>query len=129
MDFIKVTFKCNCCEKKIDIFFKEDDGINGVFDHVECRVCKKIELIGVGDLGYRIDFPDPDYPPWQAQFIRIDYNYAVCSSCSKAHSVLLDYNHLISDCYNCNGINTMKAIQIAMSKNDDLFCLITKLSQ
>ncbi len=125
MEFVKVTFQCTCCENKSEIFFEEGEGVNGVFDKVKCRICSKEELIGVGDLGYRTDYPEPDYPPWQPQFIRINYNDGVCFNCASINSIFLDYLNLITTCYNCGSINSMKAITVESAINDNLKFIIT----
>jgi hypothetical protein len=124
MDFLKVTFQCTGCEKKSDIFFEPGEGINGVFDKVKCRICSKEELIGVGDLGYRNDYPNPDCAPWQPQFIRINYKSGVCFDCSISNSIVLDYLNLVTNCYNCGSIDSMKAIRVEPAINNNLESLI-----
>ncbi len=124
MQFIKVTFQCTNCENKSDIFFENRNGINEVFERLECRICKEIKVIGIGDLGYRTDMPNPDYPPWQAQFIRIKHEDALCLSCAGLLQITLDHSRLVTDCFVCKEINTMNVMKMITSSNKGLSILI-----
>lgn len=124
MIFFKVTFQCSCCKNKSDIFFEQGEGINGVFDKVKCSFCQKEELIGVGDLGYRNDIPNPDYHNWQPQFIRINYKDGICHDCASINSIFLDYMNLISDCYHCDSLGSMSAVFIEPTINKNLESII-----
>lgn len=128
MDFLKVAFQCTSCGNKADIFFEEGEGINEVFEKTECIICKEIKLIGVGDLGYRFDMPNPDYPPWQAQFIQINHKEAVCPSCADLKCITLDHSYLVTDCFICKKTNTMKVIKMTKAINESLSALMKTLS-
>jgi hypothetical protein len=128
MEFIKISFVCECCEYFTDIYFDSENGINEVFEKTECRVCKQLKLIGVGDLGYRTDIANPDYYPWQAQFIRIDLNDAICETCTFINDIVVDYRHLVTDCSFCMKEKSMKPKTITKSINEGLSSLIKEIS-
>lgn len=127
MNFIRVTFICGDCGESTDILFESGNGINEVFERIECKICKEIKPIGVGDMGYRTDMPDPDYSPWQAQFIRINLNDAICDSCTEKHKIFIDHSSMITDCFSCGGKHSMRVSTIKQGEENSLQILLKNL--
>jgi hypothetical protein len=121
------SFKCQTCCHCTDIFFEAANGISEVFERAVCKICKKVKLIGVGDLGYRTDFPNPDFDPWHAEFIRIDLKDALCETCANLNNIILDHSYFVAECTICNNKNSMKPILMTKTSNESLLVLLKYL--
>lgn len=119
MYFQAIKFCCLNCKHATDIYFESKLDISGLVENSRCKSCGYEGSINIGDLGYRTDLPDPDFPPWQAQFIRKSPEYFICTSCNTKMSSEFEYQGLEAICPICNVIS-MKAISSKIDTNPSL---------
>jgi len=128
MRFEVIRFVCNGCKHETDIFFEFKFNWSEVLDLGECKGCKKVLHLCVGDLGYRTDIPNPDYPPWQAQFIRVKTGFSFCTLCQENQKQDTKIGDLEANCPICKK-TTMQAIHSSNSKNKGLETLLNDISK
>jgi uncharacterized protein YuzB (UPF0349 family) len=119
MIFDKIRFTCAECAHSTDIFFEPNVSILEVKDIANCGTCDISKYLCVGDLGYRNDWPDPDFPSWQAQIIRINIENARCEECLQVGLKNPTIYDFIAYCPICNN-NRMYVTKKETCENDDL---------
>lgn len=126
MNFELIHFKCKSCNHKTDIFFESAFKQSELSELGKCKRCEKHLYLNSGDLGYRTDIPNPDYPPWQAQFIRAKKEKSFCSACFPNQEQETTVVDLEAVCPNCNKIN-MQGVYSCHTKNESLETLLNYL--
>lgn len=125
MTLVNFMFQCQNCEHSTEIYFENQFYPNEVFVEGNCSSCKQYRLLNNGDMGYRSDYPDPMYPPWQIQCINLKDERRYCKECSVHQVITLADAEVL--CYVCRG--QMKfAGTVHEPAPDSLIQLINKLS-
>jgi hypothetical protein len=127
MQFFEVAFKCESCEHSTEILFEKNVDISEIQELCSCYNCNSKMYINVGDFGFRTDWPNADYFPWQAQIIKVKSEFIFCDNCVNKKSSDLGYEHLAAICPLCLK-ETMNVTSINFTQKDDLSRLLKKLS-
>lgn len=77
-----------------------------------------------GDMGYRSDYPDPMYPPWQLQYIGINPAKRYCADCAGKQTVSIQDAEPL--CTGCGNVMTYQSIGTG-SENASLQILLNWL--
>ena len=125
MIYSSVKFKCIICSFGTNIFFENKFDLTEVREKAKCTKCGLEKYCNVGDLGYRNDLPNADYPPWQAQFIRVDSNIICCDECCLNKKEIFSME-LIATCPYCDQLS-MKSVNFKNVENKKLFDFINSL--
>jgi hypothetical protein len=128
MTFSCINFECTFCGRHTDIYFENQFDASEVREPAICNKCGTESYCNVGDLGYRSDLSDPDYPPWQAQVIRLDPSKICCDQCLTEKRETLSPINLIALCENCKQ-ESMVSGRIEKVKNQLLSKLLNLLSK
>lgn len=125
MTLINFMFQCPNCEHSTEIYFETQFYPNEVFIEGNCSSCQQYRLLNNGDMGYRSDYPEPMYPPWQLQCVNINKDKRICQDCSK--HIFITIKDAEPVCYECN--NTMMYVSADSNKPpESLKALINRLS-
>jgi hypothetical protein len=121
MTFSCINFECTFCGRHTDIYFENQFDASEVREPAICNKCGTESYCNVGDLGYRSDLSDPDYPPWQAQVIRIDINSICCNACCLEKKEDFFSLKTVAYCENCNkesmcAVGSSKVDQLELSE-------------
>ncbi len=101
MKLISYKFKCASCTHSTVIYFENQFYANEVFIEGNCSACQQYRLLNNGDMGYRSDYPEPMYPPWQLQCVNLKMDRRYCEECSQnLHITAADAE---VPCYECMG--------------------------
>jgi len=102
MIFSCINFECTSCGDHTDIYFENQFDASEVMELALCNECGSESYCNVGDLGYRNDLSNPDYPPWQAQIIRVNPRFICCEKCLEKKRNSLSEINLLATCESCN---------------------------
>lgn len=101
MTLVNFMFQCQNCEHSTEIYFETQFYPNEVFVEGNCSSCQQYLLLNNGDMGYRSDYPDPMYPPWQLQCVGINPAKRYCADCAGKQAVSVqDAEPLCTGCDN-----------------------------
>lgn len=128
MIFSCINFECSSCGRHTNIYFENDFDASEVKELAVCNECGSESYCSVGDLGYRNDLSNPDYPPWQAQIIRVNPRFICCEKCLEKKMKSLSEINLLVTCENCNQ-ESMVSDKIETVENPQLSKLLNILSK
>lgn len=128
MKFLKAHFSCKTCTHSTDIYFDDNASLEELAEKESCTHCGEVKYCNAGDLGYRSDWPDADYAPWQIQTIKLPEDKYVCDTCLKLVSEPPAFKDIVAVCPKCI-IGLMYLTHSELSNNSTLEKLINDLSK